>query len=272
MSLFKSDKASHWYTRKGDAVHEVDKSSSGDGTRPTNVSDARKLDLLPSVTNILGVLDKPQLNEWKQEQAVLASLTLPRLPGESLDDFAKRVVKDAQEHSKQAADIGTKIHKACEDYIKTGSQDDPEMTKYVDALISWMEDYGVTIVESEKRIVGPDYAGTADILAMIDGERVLIDIKSQDVKVKELKRGIEPAPVFYEDWSYQLEAYAMASDHRQDKIGNLIIDRRKPSQFYYKIWTPDERTAAWEAFKAAKIIWKIKKRYDPMEKIECQTI
>src|SRR5436190_23373532 len=47
----------------------------------STLRDARKLGLLPSVTNILGVITKPELTAWLQEQAVLAALTLPRLEG-----------------------------------------------------------------------------------------------------------------------------------------------------------------------------------------------
>ncbi len=47
--------------------------------RPTPLRDARKLALLPSVTNILGVIAKPELTAGLQEQAVMAALTLSRM-------------------------------------------------------------------------------------------------------------------------------------------------------------------------------------------------
>jgi len=37
---------------------------------------------------VLGVIAKPALDAWKQEQAILAALTLPRNEGEPLDEFA----------------------------------------------------------------------------------------------------------------------------------------------------------------------------------------
>lgn len=91
MKLFNPDNA-HWYKRDGEPLHSV---LSGRGEpRPTTLRDARKLGLLPSVTNILGVINKPELVEWKMTQAVLAALTLPRLEGEGEDAFARRVVDD----------------------------------------------------------------------------------------------------------------------------------------------------------------------------------
>ena len=85
MKLFSPDSA-HWYQRDGVPLHTV-LSAKGE-PRPTTLRDARKLGLLPSVTNILGVIAKPGLTSWLQEQAVLAALTLPRIEGESEDAFA----------------------------------------------------------------------------------------------------------------------------------------------------------------------------------------
>src|SRR5512136_668210 len=79
MKLFNPENA-HWYRRDGEPLHSVP-SAKGE-PRPTTLRDARKLGLLPSVTNVLGVINKPELVEWKMTQAVLAALTLPRLEGE----------------------------------------------------------------------------------------------------------------------------------------------------------------------------------------------
>jgi len=87
--------------------------------RPTTLRDARKLNLLPSVTNIIGVIAKPELTAWLQEQAVMAALTLPRLPGETEDAFARRVVEDSLTTRDGAADFGTAFHHGAERVAKT---------------------------------------------------------------------------------------------------------------------------------------------------------
>lgn len=43
------------------------------------------------------------LDAWRREQLVLAALTLPRRDGENLEDFAKRVVQDANDEGAKAA-------------------------------------------------------------------------------------------------------------------------------------------------------------------------
>src|SRR5512133_139397 len=107
MKLFNSE-STHWYQRDGEPLHSV-LSVKGE-PRPTTVRDARKYGLLPSVTNVLAVINKPELVEWKMTQAVLSALTLPRRAGEGEDEFARRVVEDAQSRSKAASDFGSAFH------------------------------------------------------------------------------------------------------------------------------------------------------------------
>ena len=64
MKLFNPENA-HWYRRDGEPLHSVP-SAKGE-PRPTTLRDARKLGLLPSVTNVLGVIAKPELTAWVQE-------------------------------------------------------------------------------------------------------------------------------------------------------------------------------------------------------------
>ena len=87
MILINREASSHWYLSSGEPYHEVVRAD-GNGMRPVTLRDARKVNALPSVTNILSVLAKPGLDAWKQEQAILAALTLPQQDGESLDAFA----------------------------------------------------------------------------------------------------------------------------------------------------------------------------------------
>jgi hypothetical protein len=61
----------------------------------TTLRDARKLGLLPSVTTINGMLSKAGLDTWKQQQVLLAALTLPRSEGESEQEWLSRVMQDS---------------------------------------------------------------------------------------------------------------------------------------------------------------------------------
>ena len=105
MKLIERVPASHWYLPDGRPFYEIGRKD-GSGNRPVTLADARKVFALPSVTNVLGVLAKPGLDAWRVEQGIIAALTLPRLPDESLDVFARRVVVDMGQQGERAADFG----------------------------------------------------------------------------------------------------------------------------------------------------------------------
>src|SRR2546430_6066581 len=107
--------ACHWYTKQGAPCYEV---TAQNGTmRPTTLADARKLDLVPSVTTIINSAAKPGLQQWKLQQMLLAALTLPRLGSESIEDFSQRVILDSEEEGKKAMNRGTELHAAIERFI-----------------------------------------------------------------------------------------------------------------------------------------------------------
>lgn len=126
--VVRPDSGSHWYKVDDNGVeafHEVPyagKRGKDGETRKTTIRDARKEGALPSVTNILGVLHKEFLVAYKVNQAILASLTLPRIKDESDDAFAKRVVTDSKEHAASAARLGSRLHDVGA-AVLTGSED-----------------------------------------------------------------------------------------------------------------------------------------------------
>lgn len=107
----------HWYHLDGRPCYEVPKAK-GEGTRPTTLADARKLNLVPSVTTILQCAAKPGLEACKTKQLLEAALTLPQRENESLDDYATRVIEDSKAQGLKARDRGTELHAAIENYIR----------------------------------------------------------------------------------------------------------------------------------------------------------
>src|SRR3974390_2135758 len=151
MKLFNPENA-HWYRRDGEPLHSVP-AASGE-LRPTTVRDARKLGLLPSVTNVLGVISKPELVEWKMTQAVLAALTLPRLAGEELGVFAKRVVEDAQSQVRGAAEFGTAFHAGAERVAKSLEVDQTgAYAAWLNLFRDWFQANCVRVVWTERVLV-----------------------------------------------------------------------------------------------------------------------
>ena len=256
MKLFNSENA-HWYRRDGEPLHSVP-SAKGE-PRPTTLRDARKLGLLPSVTNVLGVINKPELVEWKMTQAVLAALTLPRRDGEDLGVFAKRVVEDAQSQVKGAAEFGSAFHAGAEHVAKTLEVDPTgPYAAWLNRHRDWFQANCVRMVWTERVLVNADlgYAGTADLL--VEHHRcglTLVDYKTQGVKPGNTARA-------YGSWCQQLAAYRRAFG-KPVACMSVIVNSTEPSELVERLWIEEELRAGLESFEAALVIWRNEKCYDP---------
>jgi hypothetical protein len=256
MKLFSPDSA-HWYGRDGVPMHSVP-SLKGE-PRPTTLRDARKLGLLPSVTNILGVIAKPELTAWLQEQAVMAALTLPRIAGETEDAFAKRVVADSQTTRDGAADFGTGFHHGAERVARTLEVDPKHpAAEWLRHYRVWYQSNASALRWTEKVLIHPEgcYAGTADLLI----EHAIHGLTLVDLKTMKIKSGAKPSP--YKSWCYQLAAYRYPLG-APVKCMNLIVNSNEPSMPIEHFWTNEEMELGWQAFMAAHRLWVIEKNYDP---------
>ena len=138
-----ASESGHWYDEAGQTAYEVPYADPKKGMRATTIRDAKKLNLFPSVTTVMSIMDKPGLNRWKQMNMLESALTLPALEGESLDSYAKRVIEDAAETGRKAAQRGTDIHGSLERSFQDRFYD-PEHIVYVDAVRNAMtETFGL---------------------------------------------------------------------------------------------------------------------------------
>lgn len=93
-----------------------------------------------------------------------------------------------QEYMKKRGQIGTKVHDYCEMVAKgerySLTNEKKEVRKRVEQFCNWMSKYSPKIIDTEFVVFCKEfnYAGRVDLLAEIDGDRVLIDYKtSKDV-------------------------------------------------------------------------------------------
>jgi hypothetical protein len=260
MKLFSPDSA-HWYQRDGVPLHTV-LSAKGE-PRPTTLRDARKLGLLPSVTNILGVVAKPELTNWLQEQAVMAALTLPRLAGETEDTFARRVVEDSLSPRDDAADFGTAFHHGAECVARTLEVDRAHpAADWLGQYRVWYQGHARALYWTEKVLVDPQlgFAGTADLLI----EHPVYGLTLVDLKTMKVKPDTKVSP--YRSWSYQLAAYRRALG-KPVRCMNLIINSVEPSAPIEHVWTEEQMDSGGRAFVAAHQLWVIEKGYEPAENL-----
>lgn len=270
MVIVPRESASHWYFPDGTPLHHVARAD-GKGQRPTNLRDARKLGLLPSVTNILGVLAKPGLEAWKQEQAILAALTLPREEGETLDAFARRVVADMGGEVGRAADLGSAVHAAIEGYAQSGLlPESGEVAKLFEPARQWFDREVVSIHAVEIAAAHPEwgYAGRVDLVATLRslGRPAVIDFKTQKTR---LDKSGAFKPILYDTWPLQLEAYRQALAWRDHGLVNaalvsVVIGSTDPVPVKVEVWDDEAREGYFRAFLAARDLWVWQKRYCPV--------
>lgn len=264
MSLVSVQSSSHWYHKDGTSCHQVPMATKPGQMRNTNLTDARKLSLLPSITNYLSILDKPMLSAWRVEQGILAALTLPRREGETDDEFAKRVVHDSESQVTQAADRGTAIHNILENYL-LGLPIDPA-TPYLDLVrptIKWLSENVKLCHYTEKTVVHPKFAGRLDMKADITGIGIaVIDFKTR-------KKGSNGKFAVYPENGLQLSAYLEAdrlscqpSYHATDRI-SIIIGSEEAEEPHIHVWDRADHESSYAAFLSIVNVWSFLKKYNP---------
>ena len=196
-----TSESGHWYDKDGNPAYQI--IGTNGKQRNTTLRDAKKLGLLPSVTTILGVAAKPGLDRWKQEQAILAALTLPRLDGEEESEWLSRVLSDSKAQGRDAADRGTYIHGVLESFFDGILLESiPEYCRNAENALKAAFGNRLWIPEkSGSHELG--FAGKVDLHAKGDKVKgippVVCDFKTKEIPLEKV--------VPYEDHIMQIAAY-----------------------------------------------------------------
>jgi hypothetical protein len=244
----------HWYGRDGAPAYEILGST---GIRAVTLRDARKLGLVPGVSSILALEAKPMLVRWQVEQALMAALTLPRLPVETDEAFLERARDDSKEQAKKAAERGTHIHAAIQGSFEnkpTAAEDLP----FVEPARKWLaQRYGLEGWEAERSFASPmGYGGKSD-LSHPKIPAVL------DIKCKAFGPDKQAKDLAWPEHAMQLAAYTQG--HRLAKADclNVFVSTQVPGLVRVREWDADEITEAWDAFCCLLKLWQIRKHFNP---------
>ena len=235
----------HWYTSTGLSAHGA------------TLREARKENLFPSVTTVLGIKSKPGLDAWKRNEAILSALTLPQNTGESAEDFAVRVAIDMDSTASRASSIGTSIHDWAENYCnKTPISPPTGYEQVCYKLQCWIDENLSDDGESEKSMVSAiGYAGRIDWIGTCKktGLPMIVDFKTQNIKTGR-------KPTFYPEWCYQLTAYS--NGEMPVKLVNVAISSNVENPVIAeKEWCAEEKANGWEIFKHCLKIWQLERGY-----------
>jgi hypothetical protein len=246
----------HWYKRDGEPCYQVIAKGSG-LPRDVNLKDARKLGLLPGVSTILNMENKPQLTKWLVDQAYLACLTLPKIEGESLEEFKYRAAKDAGMQAEMARMRGNVLHAEIESYLDGGKLANPESEQWVIPVADWLDRNFGRVAWSTERSFGHElgYGGKVDLHTK-DGEHVVIDFKTKAFTEEQSAKKMA-----WDGHAMQLHAYAHGLGISNARKLNVFISTTVPGLIVGHEWLPDS-DYQWDAFQCLLRLWQLRKRYD----------
>jgi hypothetical protein len=251
-----ADESGHWYSRKGEPRYRIIGANGKE--RNTTLADARKLDLLPSVSTIMQIEAKPQLTRWLVEQGMLACLTLPRVPGESDQEFMARALLDSKQQVVKAAERGTYLHGRMEESVRASQFiGQPEDSGYIQPVLDWLNKEFYDYQWSAERSFASDlgFGGKMDLTGTHpELHPVTIDYKMKDFSDKNKTRA-------YDEHVTQLAAYSNGLGYHRPRCLNIFISSTVPGLFVVKEWTDDEISRGWRAFKALLELWNTRKKF-----------
>ena len=223
----------HWYLPNGSPAYRVVGKNGKE--RNTTVKDAREHGLLPSVTTIIGCAARPALDVYKQQQAILAALTLPRLEGELEQDWLSRVVTDSKEHAKQAAERGTQIHGVIEAFYEGIYI--TELPPYVRAVENAInEHFGSQLWISEKSFAYGGFGGKCDLVAK---SGFVVDFKTTEKDLDKLD--------YFFDHQMQLSAYRQGFEMPKARCAIVYVNALQNKAKLVEI-PEDDLRIGWECF------------------------
>jgi hypothetical protein len=193
MSAKHASESGHWYRRDGSPAYTIIGKNGAE--RPTTLRDARKENLLPSVTTIIRCAAAPGLTNWMIDQAIMAALTLPRIEGENDTDFMARVKEDSKEQAKKAAERGTRIHAWVQGMFEGWMPPHEEMRYYESVTKTLESECGLQEWICEKSFAHSRYGGKCDL----HNDDYMIDIKTTDKDIFTVKA--------WDEHAMQLAAY-----------------------------------------------------------------
>lgn len=221
-------------------------------------------DMVPSITNVIGMLDKPALKFWAAKEAANYAADNREMLAGLPRDAAQQLVRNApfQRSDDSPAAIGDIVHNWIDRHVQG---DAPTHDEVVNShrtardmwysFIKFRDHYAPDFIDSEFTVWSDqyDYAGTADLHLVINGVSVLADTKT--------------GANVYSESAMQLAAIANA-DIKMSTTGEelpvpkferyAILHIRPRSATLVPVENID---AAWACFRALREVFKWKVQY-----------
>jgi hypothetical protein len=239
----------HWYTKDGTPAYTTIGKT---GERPTTLRDARKEGLLPSTTGIIRQLSSAGLDTWKQQQVLLAALTLPREKDEPEQEWLKRVMQDSKATGREAAERGTAIHAIIESYFEQVYM--PQKPAYLDAIDDALKHQFGNQAWIAERSFGHHlgFGGKCDLIAKPingQGSGYIVDFKTKDTD-------LDKVDVYFEH-EMQLAAYREGLNLPNARCAIVFVNGTTNQVKLVEI-EESKLQSAWECFQHLLRVYQIK--------------
>lgn len=181
--------------------------------------------LYPSVTTILSVVAKPELQRWAIRTALrelINSIGSGPVSRQELLVLAARAAAAPERIRDEAAQRGKKHH---QEFVRWGKR--------------WLEQLGLKLLEVELPVVSRrhGYAGTCDLVARGIRGLVIVDWKTGNV---------------WPEHALQVAAYAEAVEElTQERVTRCLIVGLRDETVWYV-----DRDAAWSGFQGVLALWR----------------
>jgi hypothetical protein len=225
------------------------------------LTEARANHYYPSVTSILDVINKPEVETWKQNIIIDEAMKLnPIFAEHEIDEFKETVRFRAGIKFSEAAQLGTLWHTLLINHF-LNIDDAPDIpTETIHALDEKLKDLEIHLEQHDIPFVNKEdgYAGTIDAIGyrMADDVKIpiVLDWKTQATNGKSAR--------YYDSWPMQLAAYANAAQLGfNTEIWNAVLSTTDPGKVWFKRWK--DQPCWWEAFDSAHILWCTLNNYNP---------
>ena len=242
----------HWYDKDGNPRHITN-------GRATTLRDARKHNLVPSVSTVWGdMVNKPMLHRWKENgmmEAMYNGDGCINCDEENLFEARERSARDVFYAMQQdTQDRGTTVHDALEKKFKG------------EKIPAGFSEICNNVEEALDRVCGKQTWVPEKTFAHREGYGGMVDLHSEKFCVDFKTKALDPdkeviiKKMIYPDHGVQLAAYDYGLGNSGRTLINLFIDVN--SRRVYE-WEHDNPEYSLECFMAALKLWKLMKNYDP---------
>ena len=246
----------HYYQQCDDGkvipMHYVEMTSRPGELRPTRISDVRKWwkegrQVVPSVTTILNVLDKPALVNWKVDQHLAQAWAMQTDHWDEETKWIAEVKRLTEIQLDIAPSAGTDVHKLLELFYSGQPIPiaDTAMCDGVDKVI--IDRTCADKWQPERNFVSDGFGGQVDL----SGNGWLIDFKSKQSADK-----FKPGKMAYDDHRMQLAAYRMGLNMPTARCSNVFICLENGEVDFHE-HTEAELDKGWKLFQHCLAIWQL---------------